>query len=282
MTSTISNGLIKAVIHHKGAELQSLTYGDSEYLWEGDPHWWGKHAPILFPVVGSLKEGKFNHGGSEYKLNRHGFARDMVFDVVDQSSEQIVFELRSGSETLNFYPFQFSLQVSYKTQNNNLITTYQVVNSGSEQMYFSIGAHPAFALKDRFENYSLQFDPAVDLRFNLLQEGLLSNESAPLKTTSGLLPLHQNLFDNDALVFRQSTIRGVTINHLGKPRLTVEFPEFPDLGVWTVSGAAFICIEPWFGYSDTVDFKGDLSDKAGIIALGTGQIFRSTFTITIH
>ena len=157
MEITIQNQAIKAVIKTKGAELSSLKKGGKNYIWEINSEFWNKTSPILFPIVGALKNGEYFHEGKVYKLSRHGFARDFEFDVIENSGNAVVFSLKSNEETLKVYPFHFELQLSYILEGNKLVVKYEIINRSSEKMYYSIGAHPAFNIDGNFEDFSLIF-----------------------------------------------------------------------------------------------------------------------------
>lgn len=282
MNTTISNSTLKASIKNAGAELFSLKDSQNkEYIWEGNPDFWGKHSPILFPIVGTLKNNTYTINGKEYQLPRHGFARDLEFQLVEKTENSVVFSLESNSETLKKYPFEFELQLIYTLENTSLNIEYVVINRGVTKMPFSIGAHPAIALPENFENYSFQFEKEESLKYNLLENDLISNKTESLKTVNNLVPLNYKLFENDALVFKTLESNSLTILKNSKPYVKVEFEDFPSLGIWTKDQAPFVCIEPWFGYSDTADNSGDLFKKEGILTLEAEQTFHSQFSIKI-
>lgn len=282
MNTTISNSTLKASIKSAGAELFSLKDNQNkEYIWEGNPDFWGKHSPILFPIVGTLKNNTYTANGNEYQLSRHGFARDMEFQLVEKTENSAVFSLESNEETLKKYPFEFELQLIYTLENTSLKIEYVVINKGDSKMPFSIGAHPAIALPESFESYSFKFEKEENLQYNLLENDLISNKTETLKTTENVVPLHYKLFENDALVFKTLESNSLTILENSKPYVQVDFEDFPSLGIWTKDQAPFICIEPWFGYSDTADNSGDLFQKEGILTLEADQTFHSQFSIKI-
>ncbi|WP_276380427.1 aldose 1-epimerase family protein [Flavobacterium sp. H4147] len=282
MNTTISNSTLKASIKSAGAELFSLKDNQNkEYIWEGNPDFWGKHSPILFPIVGTLKNNTYTANGNEYELSRHGFARDMEFQLVEKTENSAVFSLQSNEETLKKYPFKFELQLIYTLENTSLKIEYVVINKGDSKMPFSIGAHPAIALPESFESYSFKFEKEESLKYNLLENDLISNKTETLKTTENVVPLHYKLFENDALVFKTLESNSLTILENSKPYVQVDFEDFPSLGIWTKDQAPFICIEPWFGYSDTADNSGDLFQKEGILTLEADQTFHSQFSIKI-
>lgn len=281
MTTTISNSILKASIKHAGAELFSLKDNqENEYIWEGNPDFWGKHSPVLFPIVGTLKNNTYTIDEKEYQLPRHGFARDMDFELIEKTENKAVFSLQSSEETLQKYPFEFELQLIYTLNENALELEYKVINKGKEKMPFSIGAHPAIALPDHFENYALQFEKEENLKYYLLENDLISSKTKILETKNNVVPLNYELFRNDALIFKTLESKSLTILNNSKPYVKVDYYDFPSLGIWTKENAPFICIEPWLGYSDTDENTGDLYQKEGILTLEANKDFSAKFSIT--
>jgi galactose mutarotase-like enzyme len=282
LTTTIKNGNLSAEIKHFGAELISLkTNQNKEYIWKGNPEFWGKHSPILFPIVGTLKDNSFYYNGMEYHLSRHGFARDMEFELIDVTQNSATFSIQSSEETLKVYPFEFELQLIYTLEENNLSIAYKVINKGKSTMPFSIGAHPAFALPNHFENYAIAFEKEESLEYYLLENDLISNQTKKLEVQNKQIPLTYELFKNDALIFKTLQSKSLTILENENPILTVHFEGFPSLGIWTKINAPFLCIEPWFGYSDTNENSGNLLEKEGIQILESNTTFHSKFSIEI-
>lgn len=282
MTTTISNSIITAQIKHTGAELCSLIdHSQKEYIWSGNPSFWGKHSPILFPIVGTLKNNSYQYNGTEYHLSRHGFAREMEFELIEKKENSATFSLASSSKTKEIYPFDFELQLIYTLENKSLKIEYKVINKGEAKMPFSIGAHPAFDLPGDFENYSLEFEKEELPEYYLLEDGLISNTTDTLQLDKKQLHLNYKLFENDALVFKKMESKSITILKKSIPLLKVNYKGFPNLGIWTPSNAPFICIEPWFGYSDTSDNFGNLLEKEGIQILDPNTTFNSIFSIEI-
>ena len=282
MTTTIKNSILTAEIKHFGAELISLkTNQNKEYIWEGNPEFWGKHSPILFPIVGTLKNNSFHYDEMEYHLSRHGFARDMEFELIEITDNSATFSIQSSEETLKVYPFEFELQLIYTLEENNLSIVYKVVNKGKNTMPFSIGAHPAFALPNQFENYTIAFEKEETLEYYLLEDDLISNKTKKLDVQNKQIPLNYELFKNDALIFKTLQSNSLTILENENPILRVHFEDFPSLGIWTKMNAPFLCIEPWFGYSDTNDNSGNLFEKEGVQVLESNATFHSKFSIEI-
>lgn len=255
-----------ATIDTQGAELVSLknTTTHREYIWDGNPDFWGKHSPVLFPIVGTLRNGSYNYDGQTYQLSRHGFARDCEFELIEKSSDKAVFSLQSDAESLKKYPFRFELQLSYKLTVNRLVVGYKVINNEWFTMPFSIGAHPAFALPQSFGSYALQFEQPETLTSFELENDLLSHKTNRISTKNGILPLTYSLFEKDALIFKKLASKAITVLENQKPLLRFSFVDFPNFGIWTKPGAPFLCLEPWVGYSDLVDANGELAQKEAI------------------
>lgn len=282
MNTTISNSTLKASIKHVGAELSSLRSNQNkEFIWEGNPDFWGKHSPVLFPIVGTLKNNTYTVNEKKYQLPRHGFARDMEFQLIDKTENSVTFSLQSNAETLKKYPFEFELQLIYTLHESALDIQYKVTNKSESKMPFSIGAHPAIALPENFESYALKFEREEVLKYYLLENDLISDKTKVLETKNGLVPLNYKLFENDALIFKTLESNSLTILENSKPYIKIDFEDFPSLGIWTKEQASFICIEPWLGYSDTAVNSGDLFEKEGVLILDANQTFTSKFSIQI-
>lgn len=281
LNTTITHKSLSASIKHAGAELFSLTDQKNEYIWNGNADFWPKHSPVLFPIVGSLKQDSYTVNQKKYQLPRHGFARDMDFKLIEKTESAATFSLEYDNHTLEKYPFKFELQILYHLEDNKLHITYKVINRGITQMPFSIGAHPAFSLPGNFTDFSLLFEKEEKLEYNLLDNGLISDSKGILKTNENVVPLNYKLFENDALVFKKLNSNSLTILQKSKPYIKVNFKDFPNLGIWTKENAPFLCIEPWFGYSDTLESTGNLFEKEAIMILEAGETFSCTFSIEI-
>jgi galactose mutarotase-like enzyme len=292
---TIENPHLHVVIDPKGAELQSVfhKHHQLEYLWNGDPAFWAKHSPILFPIVGTLKEGIFHYQGKTYAMGRHGFGRDSLFAIERQYPDAIGFLLQSGPATRENFPFEFELRITYQLTGRELKTTYSVRNPASTEnpsrndLYFSIGGHPAFKCPlipgTDYEDYWLEFDKKETApRWPISKDGLIENEPLPLVWDSNRLPLSKDLFAEDALVFKHPASATITLRSAKTPHgLRMDFPGFPFLGLWAAKNADFVCIEPWCGIADSVGSDQQLMDKEGIIRLAAGEQFERAWTLTI-
>lgn len=285
----LNNQQINVRIKKKGAEICSLYNRTSaiEYIWQADPSFWPWHAPNLFPIVGSVVDNQITYGGSSYPLQRHGFARHANFTVIESSRTHAIFSLRYNQETLKAYPFRFEYQVIYHLDNDSFKCTYKVINLDAGAIYFSLGAHPAFNVPffsyEGYGDYYLTFEKGETLhRHHLSTEGYFNKEQTEILLDEKKMPLHEHLFDQDALVFKTLESREVIIRSTNHPHaLKIAFPEFKSLGIWAKPGAPFLCIEPWLGYADSENFKASIAKKEGIISLSAGHVFEASFTITI-
>lgn len=282
----ISNDLLQVRLSAQGAELQSITRKDHhlEYLWSGDPAFWAKKSPILFPIVGGLKNNTYRYNGREYQLGRHGFARDMAFTVTLHTSSSINFSLQDTENTLHHYPFPFSLNVRYTVQDATLLVNYEVQNMGDEVMYFSIGAHPAFRVPlvagTRFEDYALHFNETETAGiWPLSAGGQIETTPLPYLDQTRQLPLKKELFYKDALVFKQLASTAIAIRSAQTAHgVEVHFPGFPYMGIWSAKDADFVCIEPWCGIADHVNASGELQEKEGIMPLKPEEVFQKQWS----
>ena len=289
MNYEIKNSFIKAKIKSFGAELNSLQKIDEdlEYIWQGDSKYWNRHSPILFPIVGRLKEDSYTYQNQKYNMTQHGFARDKEFELVINEADFIEFRLKSDEKTLEIYPFSFELYLSYKLEKNSLIVSYKVINKSDDKMLFSIGAHPAFnwTLKEdeKKENYFLEFENIKETKRYFLNDKGLVYDSVDLKIIDNKIALNEELFKNDALVFEDLNIKTLTLkNSINENYIKLNFENFPYLGIWSKpTGAPFICIEPWFGVADDENSNQNFEDKKGIITLEKDEIFSCFYIIEI-
>lgn len=271
---TIENEKLKAVISSKGAELQSLVNKETglEYMWNADPAYWSKYSPVLFPIIGTLKDDTYFYKDKAYQLPRHGFARERVFLKDQVSISEAVFTLTQDADTLAVYPFAFSLKLRYKLLDNLLTCTYEVTNTGYDELLFSVGAHPAFAVpmvKDTlYSDYYLQFNKTEKLHRWRILDGLMANHSEELPIENDKLLLTHELFYQDAIVLKNMQTDSITIGSTKHQHgLHFNFHDFPFFGIWAYRDANFVCLEPWCGIADSVDHNQQLTEKEGIIKL---------------
>ncbi len=280
---TIENERFRAILSPNGAEVQSFIDKkyEKEWIWHGDPKFWKRRAPVLFPFVGKLKDNQYTVAGTSYHLPQHGFARDQVFQVTQHGNTSISFRLTSKEETLQVYPFVFSLEITYLLTDQGLHTSYHVHNPGDQTLYFSIGGHPALMVDIDQEGWVLEFekDEHADLHLLDLSLGLYSGQTRPILSGDHLIPLSHDLFDIDTLVFDGLKSDYVQArNRLTGEGIRLHCKGFPQLGVWT-PGAPFLCLVPWYGLADQVTSSGRIEDKRGIQTLEAGGNFRCTYVL---
>ncbi|MFW5979416.1 MAG: aldose 1-epimerase family protein [Halanaerobium sp.] len=289
MLSKIENQELEVEVDSRGAQLQKiiLKKDNKNYLWHGDAKFWGRRAPVLFPIVGRLKKDKYQYRDQEYRMTQHGFARDKEFELVEEDENYLTYALEEDNNTLKIYPFKFRLQIKYTIESNSLAVTYRVVNQDPKDIFFSIGAHPAFYWPlnedEKKEDYYLEFEKEEKAARYLLENGLLSQQTELLLNNQKTLKLTPEIFKNDALVFKDLKSKKVALKSRKSEReVELEFNNFPYFGIWSQSAAApFICLEPWQGIADSVESSAKIEEKEGINQLKPGGEFNCTHTITI-
>ena len=288
----IQNDLLSVRINFKGAELSSVFNKKEkvEHIWQADASVWARHAPILFPIVGQVKEGKYQVDGEEFSLGQHGFARDRIFVLEEITKTAVVLKLESDDESLKIYPFKFNLFVKYNLDGSKLNITYEVVNTDNKDILFGIGAHPGFTVpfnsNTKFEDYYLEFENEETADKLLLStNGLLSGEvHDKFLDVSKIISLKYETFSKDALIFEKLTSSHISIKSKeSNVSLKVGIKDFPLLGIWTMPGkdAPYICIEPWYGVADSESSTGRFEDKKAINKLAVNDKFKMNFYIEI-
>jgi galactose mutarotase-like enzyme len=272
-----------AKINLSGAELSSFKHNKLEYIWQANPAVWSRHAPILFPIVGKLRDNRYTFLGKPYSMGQHGFARDREFLILSQSESSVSLILRADESTKAVYPFDFELVVSYTMKPLGITVSYEVQNiQPVGSMLFSIGAHPGFIIPleagETFQDYEINFH---DSDFQLvylypLVDGYVSMDRHSLPIKNGILGLREELFENDALIMdvHPSAMISVRSKKTGKG-IGMRYADFRWLGIWMKEpGSGFICIEPWNGIADTVEHDQKLETKWGIMSLEAGERYK--------
>lgn len=283
----MKNQWLHIQIESKGAEIKSVKDQQTgyEYMWQADPEVWGRTAPVLFPIVGKVKNNQLLIDGSAYPMSQHGFARDALFTTIKKTDHEHVFKLASNAKTFEVYPYHFELEITYTLTERTLECTYKVNNTGEKELYFSIGAHPGFAIPDNDLNSCvLLFEKPETASRMLLSQGLFDGRSKPILNNSNTIALNSQLFDEDAIVFHRLQSTQFTLHkkdstfaiHMVTKGLT-------DLGIWSQKGSsAFVCIEPWCGFADSTSGHDDISTKTGILHLKPSGSFTCNYAITFH
>ena len=283
----LENEQIKIAVKAKGAELCSLydKATDTEFIWQADPAFWGKHSPVLFPIVGALKNNSYQYNGKQYELSRHGFAREEQFEA-SKENDTLTFTLTESAASLEKYPFRFKLELIYRLKEKKLKVTYRVSNPAQEPLLFSIGAHPAFRLpldnESEYSDYYLEFSKEETAgRWPISPDGLIEANSIPF-LDDRKLPLDKKLFYKDALVFKQLNSNKLLLRSQKNGKgFRFNFEGFPYLGLWAAKDANFVCIEPWCGIADSVNSDQQLQNKEGIVSLGPSEIFEREWSVEL-
>lgn len=269
----------------KGAELTSIKYNGKERLHDGKS-FWNRHAPVLFPVVGKLKNNEYLYDSVKYSLNQHGFARDLDFTELAPNS----YILKSSEETLKRYPFEFELYIWYEVNENKLTFNYKVKNpSKDKSMYFGIGGHPAFLCNYSSEKYSIEFEKEEDeMEIHLIEEGkgIIKDKKEDINlymSDKKTLKIKKNTFDKDALILCKLKSKSMKLKEENNDCLKFNFDDFKYIGLWTKTGEApFVCFEPWMNTADWQSDTGKLDEKKDIIKLEPNKEFTCKYSVEFY
>ena len=289
---TLSNDKITIQVSNHGAELVSIQAKGEEYLWQADPKFWARHSPVLFPIVGRVWDNQYRHNGETYELGQHGFARDSEFQLTYEEDNAIIYTLESNEDTLKKYPFPFILQVGYRLLGNRIEVMWCVENTGNEEMHFQIGAHPAFYYRDfkmgddayaylhmGTKNKTLEYISPV-------KKGCVSDESHQLELEDGWMKISKQTFGCDTYMFENSQLSKITLADKNKnPYVSLEF-KTPLVAVWSPSlsfpDVPFLCIEPWYGRCDKMNYDGEFKDREWMQHVQPGKSFHGGYSIILE
>jgi len=283
----LDNEFYTIKIHSSGAELNNV-YSKKikrEILWQADSTIWARHAPVLFPIVGKLKENRYKYDNVWHELTQHGLARDLQFQITSSDKKSALFTLTSNQHTKKSFPFDFILEIMYELNQEKISCRYKVINPSTNELLFSIGAHPGFFCpldeNEKWTDYAIVFDQKESTQRLCLEEGLLNGNSLPYLDNENTIPLTHDLFNDDALVFKNLNSQSLNLkspNHC----LNFSWNNMPYLGIWSKKGNhQFICIEPWQGVADSKHSLGSLTKKEGIIQLKQNEEFNCNFEFSI-
>jgi galactose mutarotase-like enzyme len=287
---TIKNEQLTVTLQTKGAELVGLKTDALEFIWQADPNIWPRHAPLLFPIVGRLVDHEYVYNDKTYSMKQHGFARNNDFKVIAKTENSILFEQIATNKSKEIYPFDFILNVKYTLLGTKLVTEYIVKNpSNDKDLYFSIGAHPAFSCPfeegQKRSDYQLVFDKKLAPKGQVNTKGLFEGDLLSVFSEKGIITISDTLFDNDSFAFNPNPFSKVTFVHkpTQKKYLSVSFKNFPYLGIWSKRNVApFVCIEPWHGIADKKSHNKDYKQKEGVKKLAPQDVFSCSFTIETY
>lgn len=277
----LKNNRMEISVAHRGAEIRKIVVDGKDVLWSGDPAFWDGTAPVLFPICSGLPDDKYTIGGREYKMPKHGFAKEMDFAVEKRGSNFVTFLLTDTPETLEVYPWHFEFRITYTLRGTALEVGYDVKNLSEDRMYFSIGSHEAYACPEGIEDYDIIFPQKETLESYEVVGTLLGNKMNTIIKDTDTLPLYNKYFEIDALVFKTFRSRAATLRNRKTGRsVCVEFPDSKYLLLWTKPNAGYICIEPWNGIPPMLDNVGiAIEEKEGIESVEPNQTYTNTHTI---
>ena len=289
---TLKNNKLEISVKKTGAELCKIASikNKTNFMWHADPNVWGSHAPNLFPIIGALKEDAYVFENKKYKLPKHGFVRRNE-DVIlhKQTENSITFKLTSNTDLLKNYPFTFEFYMTYTLTDNTIEVKHTIKNKDTKTMYFSVGGHPAFKCpvydNENYEDYFLEFEHTEDSKRHLInmENGLISSATEPVFNNTNKIPLTHDLFNEDALVFKDLKSRTVTLKSSKNGAIiSIDYNGFPYLGIWAKPNGNYVCIEPWLGIADSETTNQNLKDKEGILSLTSGKTFEAAYNIEIH
>lgn len=269
-----------------GAEVTSVKTKDGvEFMWCGDAKYWGRHAPVLFPIVGKVLDNQYTYEGKSYSLSQHGFARDSEFEVENVTKNKITLVLKSNEQTKEKYPFDFTLKLHYALEKNKLTIGYEVMNEDTKEIYFSIGGHPAFNCPmfedETMKDYVIEFEVVENAKkLGITSEVYLSGQIEDYNVKT--IPLSHDFFKDGVTILTELQSNVVTLKSLKHgTSMTMNRGELPLLGLWSPEkGAPFVCVEPWVGHTDYITNSTEISEKKDFVKLAIGEVFKTSYDMT--
>lgn len=289
MINNIENDKLKLAVKQTGAEMCSLKSVETgkEFIWDAKPDVWEGHAPILFPIVGALKNDEYRYKEKKYSLAQHGFMRrNKTVELLEKKEHSLSFLLKSSKESLILYPFDFEFITTYKLVGSAVYIEHRVINTGNTEMYFSIGEHPAFKCPintdELYSDYYLEFEKNEDSKAWGLDGKLIGTKAIDVFKGGNIINLHRDIFNNGAFIFKDLKSKKISLkSRKSNQKITVSYNGFPYMGIWAKPQAEFVCIEPWMGIADSVDTDQEIVNKEGIIKLAAKDSFNAMYSIEI-
>lgn len=288
MKYKLYNNGVSVVVNSLGAEVKSMIHDDIEYIWPGSQDSWNRSSPILFPIVGSLKNKKTTIFDQEYVMSQHGFLRDQEFTLVSQESNEIILEFKSTPETMMMYPFNFTVRVIHTLEKRSLTTTIQIVNDDEREMFFNIGGHPGFSCpifdNEVFSDYRIEFEKSESFASPSVESDATLNFDKPYRTFKNLNVLHldYDYFEIDAIIIPKVNSSYVKLLNKDNKGIKFSFGDFNSFAIWThPNKSPFVCLEPWIGYADSYNSEGIFTHKPNLIYLKANKEFTCAYKIEI-
>lgn len=294
-TCVLENDQLRVSVRAKSAELTSIVKKSTgkEYLWNADKEYWGWSSPILFPNVGGCKDNTYRWEGKSYEIPRHGFARNMEFTLESATQTECWWKLTDSEETRKVFPFAFVLEIGYRLENKRVLIMWKVTNPDTEELHFSIGAHPA--LMWQLEDGQQVTDCWISMDLNSPfphfkkidpEDGMVLPTDYDYELEDGNMHrITADEFKEDALIFEDSQVKTVYLSVAEqRPFAAVNFPKAPAVGIWAPykEGVPFVCIEPWYGRSEDSGFDGDWSERPLTNHLKAGEVFETSYSIDVY
>jgi galactose mutarotase-like enzyme len=289
---TLENNKLKITINKTGAELCNITSvkNKTKFMWNANPAVWGSFAPNLFPIIGALKEDTYTFENKKYSLPKHGFIRNNKdVKLLAQTPNSLTYGLTYSEESLKIYPFKFQFSITYTLKDNQIEVLHTVKNLDDKILYFSVGGHPAFKCpvfkNENYDDYYLEFEYTENSETHLINmdNGLISSKTKPIFNNTNKLNLFHDLFNEDALIFKDLSSRKVALKSNKKGEiLNVSYNDFNYLGIWAKPTGYYVCIEPWLGIADSESTNQNFKEKEGILTLEPNKTFNATYGIEIH
>ncbi len=288
---TLENDSLKIAVLKTGAELCQITSkkNKTQFMWDANPNIWGSYAPNLFPIIGALKDNRYVFNGKTYNMQKHGIIRhNNTVELHAKEAHSLTLKMEYNENTLKQYPFKFALYITFIIKENTIRVEHTVLNKDEIPLFFSLGGHPAFKcpvfLDEDYTDYFIGFEHSETSKTHLIdiESGLISKQTKPILNQQNTLPLTHNLFNNDALIFKDLKSKKVSLNSKNHGKiLTLNFSDFKYLGLWAKPNGNFVCIEPWLGIADPIDSNQDFKTKEGILQLQAKTSFKATYSIEI-
>ncbi len=288
MNLSIQNPFLQVTVDTLGAQMRSVQGADGcEYLWQGDPKYWAEQAPVLFPFIGRLQDGKYQADGKVYSMSLHGFAAKKEFAVLAHTADTLVLSISAPVEN---YPWDFCFEITYRLDGRVLSVENRVTNRGDRTMHFALGGHPGFRVPlddgEDFRDCYLEFDRPCDPERILFTSDtvLVSGQTAHYPLEGGkVLPLHHGLFDTDAIILQNMAPAVSLKSRRSSRQVTVSYPKMPYLGFWhwPKTDAPYVCIEPWSSLPGRAGVTEDISCRSDFVHLDAGLTYENIWTVTV-
>jgi len=289
MITEIKNEYLSVKISKKGAELQSVKMAGREYLWQADPAFWAKRAPVLFPVIARNLRNEISVDGVTYPMQKHGLAKDAVFKIENISENSVTLLFSSDEETKKSYPFDFNFRVTYSVSGKKLTQSYEIENTGDKELYYSVGAHPALSVGGHLSDWEVEFEIEEDLiSIDLDENGLIDPRNTfPVTLENRVLKLNRfkdEFLKKDTLTFERIKNKKATLYGKGREHgIIICFDDFPSFAIWTheTRDADYVCLEPWQGMGQRTGETTSLENRFDIVTLPQGKTDKKSLSMEL-